>query len=213
MTGARPISVPHGTYSSSFILPITRDGFALLSKTERVVSGAPQTKFALIGGKPMECEDAYMCAGRKMHEETGGSLSFVTRARVKRGAGMGAIVHYVCPNAKIDSRCMAMMHDLVVDEDRDVDQRFDLNAAQRLAAMSLKSHTAQRSAIQKRSRKGPKKSTSLQVGLQFVPVNDIKCNEWRKGHMFTFPHAVLVSRLMNKAVFDAGLPLAWKVSE
>ena len=212
MTSVKPKAELQGAFSSSFVLPIRRDGFALLAKSQRVVSGAQQTKFALIGGKPLGSEDSFMCAGRKMNEETGASISSTTRTRIQRGAGVGAIAEYVCPNGNVNSRSMAMTHDLVVKDDTDVDQRFALKTAQSLSAASLKSHTFRKSAIRKGSRQTLKRPTSLQVGLEFVPVNDIKCCKWREEHMFTFPHAVLVSRLMNKTVFnDVGLPEAWKI--
>ena len=78
--------------------------------------------------------------------------------------------------------------------------------------LSLKSHTFRKSAI-RRLEADAQKANIAQVGLEFVPVDDIKCCKWREEHMFTFPHAVLVSRLMNKTVFnDVGLPEAtlWK---
>ena len=130
---------PMDTYGSSFVLPITRDGFALLAKEERVKSGVKETKLALLGGKALPQEDAFQCASREAIEETGGALSDVTRLRLARGAGVRAVAEYCGPQQGPNARSMGTAHDLVVPADRDVDQRFDAEEAERLRALSVTS--------------------------------------------------------------------------
>ena len=88
---------------------------------------------------------------------------------------------------------MAMTHDLVVPADVDVDTRFDANEAQRLRALSEKL-TVVRPAIGKKRRKSSTSSTTVQLGLVFVPLADLRSHMC----MFDFPHSVLASRLMAK---------------
>ena len=191
---------PMDTYGSSFVLPITRDGFALLAKEERVKSGVKETKLALLGGKALPQEDAFQCASREAIEETGGALSDVTRLRLARGAGVRAVAEYCGPQQDPNTRSMGTAHDLVVPADRDVDERFDAEEAKRLRALSETSMgtvaVARPSIGKKRSRQSAK-STTVQLGLAFVPLQDLRNHKWRDEHMFAFPHSVLAARLMK----------------
>ena len=176
-----------GTFSSAFVLPVTRDGRVLLARERR----GNEEKLALLGGKAHPNEDAFACAAREAMEETGGALSTVSCLRIARGAGgKGEVVEYKHPAHPAASRCVAMMHDLVVPVDADVDRRFDAKEAVRLQAKSEKS--VRQPAIAKKKRA----SKTVQIGTSFVPIDDLRNQQWRQEHMFTFPHNVLAARLL-----------------
>ena len=188
MTTHKISPAPAGTFSSAFVLPVTRDGRVLLARERR----GNEEKFALLGGKAHPKEDAFACAAREAKEETGGALSAVTCLRVARGAGgKGEVVEYKHPAHPAASRCVAMMHDLVVPADATVDQRFDIKEAARLRAKS--ENGLRQPAIAKKKRA----SKTVQLGTSFVPLADLRNHQWRQEHMFTFPHNVLAARLLE----------------
>ena len=66
------------------MLPVTRDGHALLTKEKR---GAV-VKYGMLGGKACPGETDFQCMSREAKEESGGALSLVTLARIAEGRGL-----------------------------------------------------------------------------------------------------------------------------
>ena len=194
-TPTAPTAAESGAYGAAFVLPITRDGRALLARERR----GHETRLALLGGKALPGEDAFACAAREAHEETGGALSNVARARIARGAGVkGAPVAFRGPHQPEATQSVAVAHDLVTKEDLDVPARFDAPEAARLRTLS-ETTRARRSAIGKTRRKTTTKtpSATVQLGTEFVPLASLRNHAWRAAHMHAFPHSVLVARLMS----------------
>lgn len=171
-----------GEFMSSFVLGVTRDGRALLTLEKR----GNETKLAIPGGKAMAGENSFATAARGAHEESGGALSEMTRLRIARGAGVRGQVEF--------NSAIAVLHDLVVPADNDVELRFDKQEATRLRAASEKA--AVQHTIGKKKRPTRKKATE-QLDLVFVSLADLRSQQWREKSMFSFPHSVLAARLMK----------------
>ena len=170
-----------GEFTSSFVLPVTRDGFALLTRERR----GKEDKYGLLGGKAHEGEDSYTCASREAKEESGGALSDTTLKRIARGAGILACTSYDHANA------VAVKHDLVPQADADAHARFDKIEAARLRAVSASAKLAT-PIKKKRKSKGP---PTVQLGLVKVAMSDLRNFQWRKDNMHFCP-SVLAARLM-----------------
>jgi hypothetical protein len=169
-----------GTFSSAFVLPITRDGRALLTVEKK----GQITKYGMLGGSAHPNETDLECMSRGAKEKTGGALSAITLARVAQGRGVldGSKVHY--ENAK----SAAVKHDLVVPADQDVDTRFDPGKA---ASMRTS-----RATICKTSKKRSRKAASEQLRIEFVTLAELRDWQWRNEHMHHCP-SVLCARLMR----------------
>ena len=114
-----------GTFSAAFVLPITRDDRVLLTKEKR----GKQTKYGMLGGVARRNETDFQCMSREAKEETGGALSLTTLARIAEGRGIlegdtDSRVFYE------NSKSFAVIHDLVVPADLDVDTRFEYHRLQ-----------------------------------------------------------------------------------
>jgi 8-oxo-dGTP pyrophosphatase MutT (NUDIX family) len=170
-----------GTFSSAFVLPITRDGRALLTEEKR----GNLTKYGMLGGSACPHETDFECMSRQAKEETGGALSAITLARIAQGRGVldGRKVHY--ENAK----SVAVKHDLVVPSDQDVDARFDPGKA---ASMRTRRATI----CKKSKQKAQKAAATQQLRLVFVPLEALRDWKWRSEHMHHCP-SVLCARLMR----------------
>ena len=166
-----------GTFDASFVLPVTRDGFALLTHERR----GKDDKYGLLGGKAHNGENSYECAAREAKEESGGALSDVTIKRIARGAGVLACASYDNANAVV------VKHDLVHKADLDAHERFDSATVSKLRAASAKLATP----IQKKKKS---KAHTVQLGLVRVPISDLRDSKWRNAHMHHCP-SVLVARL------------------
>ena len=163
---------------------MTRDGRALLTRERR----GKEDKLGLLGGKAMPGEDRFACMSREAKEESGGALSEATLARIKRGAGLllgGEDVYF----EKAGS--VAVAHDLVVDKDMDVDTRFDPKKVEQRLLPADPSQKKKR-----KKGKAPARKT-IQTGLEFVSLDKLRDNEWRKKNMH-FNASVLAARLMKK---------------
>ena len=122
--------------------------------------------------------------------------------RIARGAGVKGVADFHGPRQDPTTRSVAVAHDLVFPADRDVDQRFDATEAKRLRAISESKATASvaHSGIEKKKKKKPYKrvkSATVQLGLTFVPLDNLRSHTWRGENMFDFPHSVLAARLIN----------------
>ena len=187
----KPAAVETGKYRSAFVLPVTREGYALLAREKK----GSDTKLALLGGKAMAGENSFQCAARGAKEESGGALSKVSLLRISRGAGVkGTPVGYYAQNQEPHTQSTAVVHDLVVKEDKDVNLQFNKQEAARLRAASEK--TGVRPTIGKK-KKSTKKTATEQLGLVFIALDDLRCVKWREENMFTFPHSVLAARLVK----------------
>ena len=167
-----------GTFNAAFVLPITRDGRALLTVEKR----GKHTKYGMLGGSARPNETDFQCMSREAKEETGGELSLITLARIAEGRGLlgGCKVYYE------NSKSFAVKHDLVVPADLDVDTRFDPS---KVAPMRKS-----RSTIDKKKLK--KKMATQQLRIEFVPLSKLNDWQWRGEHMFHAP-SVLCARLMK----------------
>lgn len=170
------------TFSAAFVLPITRDGRALLTKETR----GRETKYGMLGGKAKPEETDFQCMAREANVETGGALSLVTISRIAEGRGVldGGKVYYY--NAK----SWACKHDLVVPADLDVDARFEPRKAAEMRT------TTSRATIQKKKRRTP---PAKQLGVEFVPIEKLRDWQWRDEHMH-HTASVLAARLMKLGV-------------
>ena len=170
-------------FSAAFVLPQTRDGRVLLTKEER----GQQTKYGMLGGVAHQGETDFQCMSREAKEETGGALSLSTLARIAEGRGIlegdtDSRVFYE------NSKSFAVIHDLVVPADLDVDTRFD---SSKVVAMRTS-----RATIDKRKKKGKKAAATQQLGIEFVPLEKIRDYEWRGSNMH-HNASVLCARLMK----------------
>ena len=106
---------PKGSFAAAFVLPITRDRRALLTKEKR----GSAVKYGMLGGKARKDETDFQCMSRQANEESGCNLSLATIARIADGRGIlgGAKVYYDKANS------FAVKHDLVVRTDLDIDTR------------------------------------------------------------------------------------------
>jgi 8-oxo-dGTP pyrophosphatase MutT (NUDIX family) len=71
-------------FVSAFVLPVTRDGRALVTKEKR----GSETKYGLLGGSAKPDETECECMAREAKEETGGALSDITITRIRGGKGV-----------------------------------------------------------------------------------------------------------------------------
>lgn len=164
---------PAGTFAAAFVLPVTRDGRALLTRDRR----GSETKYSLLGGSAHADETDFECMAREANEETGGGLSAVTLARIRDGRGV------IGPKVVYDhAKAHLVMHDLVHKPDLDVDGRFDLDKA---LAMRAPSSTTKRS-----------KPEKTQVGIEFVDMTQLRDWQWR-GKEMSHHASVLVARLLK----------------
>jgi 8-oxo-dGTP pyrophosphatase MutT (NUDIX family) len=170
---ARHVAPSPGSFAASFVLPIRRDGMALLTVERK---GTKQV-LGLLGGKTADGENGYMTAAREASEESGcgkaggAGLSPTTIARIGRGDGvLGAPVEYE------KALSVAHAHDLVVPTDADVEKRFPRGGFRTSG-----------------------KSKTTQLGLKWVPLADLRNNEWRNANM-RFDAGVLCARLMHTLV-------------
>ena len=167
-----------GSFAAAFVLPITRDGRALLTKEKR----GSKVKYGMLGGKALPEETDFQCMSREAKEESGGALSFITLARISEGRGIidGVKVYYE------NSKSYAVQHDLVVSSDLDVATRFEpAKAAMRTSR-----------AVIKKKKKGAAKRSTEQVGLEFVPMESLRNSEWRGKNMHHVA-SVLAARLLK----------------
>jgi len=171
-----------GGFNAAFVVPIPRDGHALLTKEKvKVRAGQSEIKYGMLGGKVEDGESDFQCMAREAKEESGGALSDITIARIAEGSGVidGG------PNTKVyydRAKSFAVKHDLVVPVDADVSSRFD--------ATKAASMRTSRAAIKK------KKRAAEQVGLEFVPLDKLRDYKWRGDHM-RHAASVLCARLMK----------------
>ena len=168
-----------GSFAAAFVLPITRDDRALLTKEKR----GSEVKYGMIGGKALPEENDFQCMSREAKEESGGAISLVTLARISDGRGVinGAKVYYE------NSKSYAVKHDLVHPPDLDVTNRFEPAKA---AAMRTSR------AVIKKKKKGAAKRPTEQVGLEFVPMESLRDWEWRSENM-NHVASVLAARLLK----------------
>ena len=166
-----------GTFNAAFVLPITRDGRALLTVEKR----GKNTKYGMLGGSARPNETDFQCMSREAKEETSVALSLITLARIAEGRGVldGCKVYYD------NSKSFAVKHDLVVPADLDVDTRFDPN---KVVPMRKS-----RSTIDKKKLK--KKMATQQLCIEFVPLSKLNDWKWRDEHMHN--PSVLCARLMK----------------
>ena len=166
-------SASTNSFGAAFVLPVTRDGRALLTRELR----GKEEKFGLLGGKAKPGEDRFACMAREAKEESGGALSETTLLRIGRGAGqLGEAVYFD------KSDCVAIKHDLVVPKDLDVDTRFDHKKVERLqdpAQKKKKSH-----------------APTVHTGLEFVSLEKLRDHTWRGKHIH-FNASVLCARLVK----------------
>ena len=136
----------------------------------------------MLGGGAHPGETDFQCMSREAKEETGGVLSLITLARIAEGRGIvdGGKVYYE------NSKSYAVKHDLVVSADLDVDTRFEPSKA---AAMRTG-----RAVIGKK--KGKKRATTQQLGIEFVPLEKVGDWQWRGSNMH-HNASVLCARLMK----------------
>ena len=167
-----------GTFKGAFVLPITRDGRALLTVEKR----GKDTKYGMLGGSARPKETDLECMSREAKEETSGELSLITLARIADGRGVinGRKVYYE------QGRSFAVKHDLVVPTDLDVDTRFDPG---KVASMR-----ETRSPIDQKKQK--KKAATQQLRIEFVPLTKLRDWQWRGEHMLHCP-SVLCARLLK----------------
>ena len=168
-----------GSFAAAFVLPITRDDRALLTKEKR----GSEVKYGMLGGKARPDETDFQCMSREAKEESGGTLSLITIARIAEGRGVinGAKVYYE------NSKSYAVKHDLVHPPDLDVTNRFEPAKA---AAMRTSR------AVIKKKKKGAAKRPTEQVGLEFVPMESLRNSEWRGKNMHHVA-SVLAARLLK----------------
>jgi hypothetical protein len=169
---------PRG-FGAAFVLPITRDGSVLLTKEKR----GQKIKFGMLGGTARPGETDLQCMSREAKEETGGSLSLITLARIAEGRGVidGCKVYYE------NSKSFAVKHDLVVAADLGVSSKFDLSKAT--------AKRASRSTIDKKTKRKAKAATQ-QLGIEFVPIANVRDWQWR-GENMHHNASVLCARLMK----------------
>ena len=181
------VSKPHpppefGEFSSAFVLPITRDGRALLTREQR----GNDEKFGLLGGKAHSGENAFECMAREANEESAGTLSKATLLRVGRGAGVLDLpVEYTQSGASPDKRAIAAKHDLVAEKMFDFETRFDTKKA---ALMRTPEPTLG---------KKRKRQSTVQLGVELVSVEMLRDCSWRNKHMHFMP-SVLCARLLKQ---------------
>lgn len=172
-----------GQFSSAFVLPVTRNDHALLTRERR----GKVEKMGMLGGKAQSGEDVYTCMAREANEESGGALSKVTLARIGRGAGcIGDVIPFTVKNNPPETVAVAVKHDLVVEEDLGVDTRF---VPAKAAAMRTSTPT--------NDKKKKKKPPTVQVGLAFVPLKQLRDWKWRQSNMH-FTASVLCARLLQQ---------------
>ena len=179
----RPFAPPPGQFAAAFVLPITRDGCALLTIERR----GKDEKYGLLGGKAQPKEDIFACMAREANEESGGALSNTTLLRIGRGAGaLGETLPFVAGNNPPESASIGVRHDLVVNQDLDVDTRFNASKA-----------AAMRTHAQEPAKKKKKSPPTVQTGLIFVSVETLKDFKWREANMH-FAASVLCARLLKQ---------------
>ena len=168
-----------GTFSAAFVLPVTRDGRALLTKEQR----GKIVKYGMLGGTARPGETDFQCMSREAKEETGGALTLITLARIAEGRGIldGGKAFYE------NSESFAVKHDLVVPADLDVDTRFEPSKVATLRSS--------RATIDKKG-KQRKKAATHQLGIEFVPIAHVRDWQWRGENMHHNP-SVLCARLMK----------------
>lgn len=168
-----------GSFAAAFVLPITRDGRALLTKEKR----GSKVKYGMLGGKALPEETDFQCMSREAKEESGGALSLVTLARISEGRGIidGIKVYYE------KSKSYAVQHDLVVPSDLDVATRFEPSKA-----VAMRTSRA----VIKKKRKGATKRSTEQAGLEFVPMESLRDWDWRCKNMHHVA-SVLAARLLK----------------
>jgi 8-oxo-dGTP pyrophosphatase MutT (NUDIX family) len=173
-------SEPVGSFSAAFVLPITRDGRVLLTKEKR----GQIIKYGMLGGVARSDETDFQCMSREAKEETGGALSLITLARIADGRGIldRSKVHYE------NSKSFAVKHDLVVASDLDIDSRFE--------PAKVASMRTGRATIAKKKCKAKAKAATVQLGIEFVPIANVRDWEWRSRKMHHNP-SVLCARLMK----------------
>lgn len=179
-----------GTFGSAFVLPVTRDGRALLTKEKR----GSEVKYGMLGGSAHPEETDFQCMSRSAKEESGGALSLVTIARISEGRGIidGAKVYYD------HAKSYAVKHDLVHSVDLNVTERFEPDSVEAMrgwtsrAAIDKKKNIV---AIHKKKRSSTKRKTE-HLGLEFVPLDSLRSWEWREKNMYHVP-SVLTARLMK----------------
>ena len=173
-----------GQFSAAFVLPVTRNGHALLTRERR----GKVERMGMLGGKAQTGEDVYACMAREAKEESGGALSDVTLARIGRGAGrIGHVIPFTIKNKPPETAVVAVKHDLVVKEDLDVDSRFVPAEA---AAMRTQTPINDK-------KKKKKKPPTVQTGLEFVPLEQLRDWKWRESNMH-FVASVLCARLLQQ---------------
>jgi len=181
------VSKPHpppecGEFSSAFVLPLTRDGRALLTIEQR----GNDKKFGLLGGKAHLGENAFECMAREANEESAGTLSKATLLRVGRGAGVLDLpVEYAQSGASPDKRAIAAKHDLIAEKTFDFETRFD---AKKAALMRTPEPTLG---------KKRKRQSTVQLGVELVSVEMLRDCSWRNKHMH-FLSSVLCARLLKQ---------------
>ena len=185
---AKVAPTPSGSFSSAFCLPITRDGRVLLTKEQR----GTEVKYGMLGGKPHEGETDFQTMAREADEETGGALSKTTLTRLANGCGIidGAKVVYE------GAKSVALKHDLVIPVDFDVDTRFDPRKAAAMASDQPTQSTQSTQSTQPIQKKKRKKAKTVQLGLEFVPLDQVRDWQWRGANM-DHNSSVLCSRLMK----------------
>ena len=189
----KPVAAAPGAFSSSFVLPLTRDGHALLTRERR----DGQEKYGLLGGKAHDGEDSFACAAREAKEESGDALSKVTLMRIARGAGVVGQ-----PVAYEGAKAVAVLHDLVVKVDFEDSLEDDLVGKGDLVVKAFKRFDKKevvrlRAAGEKGIvKKNTKKKPTEQLGMAFVPLKYLRDCEWRGKNMHHSP-SVLAARLMR----------------
>ena len=171
---------PKGSFAAAFVLPITRDGRALLTKENKRGS---TVKYGMLGGKAQPEETDFQCMSREAQEESGGAISLITLARIAEGRGIldGVRVYYD------HAKSFAVKHDLVVPKDLDVATRFKPSEAAKMRT-SL--------AVIKKKKGAATKRPTEQVGLEFVPMDSLRDWVWRDKNM-NHVAAVLAARLLK----------------
>jgi len=172
-----------GSFAAAFVLPITREHNAVLTKEKR----GKVVKYGMLGGKARPDETDFQCMSREANEESAGAFSQTTLARIAEGRGIlggdGAKVFYE------RAKCYAVKHDLVVPSDQDVTTRFDRGKAKEMRTSSS------RATICKKAKKA-KKETAEQLGIELVPMAKLCDLQWRQENMHHVPF-VLASRLLK----------------
>ena len=167
-----------GSFKAAFVLPITRDGHAMLTWEKR----GKALRYGMLGGKAKPEETDYQCMAREAKEETNGALSDNTILRIAGGRG---IIEGSgnAPNApsKVyyeNAKAWAIKHDLVVPEDLELKAQFEPEKATELCTPIKK------------------KKRTLSMGIEFVPLTKLRDFKWRGENMHHCA-SVLCARLLK----------------